>query len=778
MASEPIVDNFIGMRIGPYRIVECLGAGGMGQVYLAIRDDAEYQQRVAIKIMRSGPLSRDLQARFKTERQILARLQHPNIARLQDGGTLPDGTPYLIMEYVDGKPIDEYCDARALDIVGRLRLFRTVCGAVHAAHQHLIVHRDLKPSNILVTADGTPKLLDFGIAKLLDTEGSGQHTVAVTHANFRVMTPDHASPEQIRGAEITTASDVYVLGVLLYELLTSRRPFVLPSRRLADIEKAICEQDAEAPSTFFGGGDDEDVQLAATNRGSNPQRLRRTMAGDLDNIVLMAMRKEPERRYASAQQMASDVGRYLDGRPVIARRDTFGYRTSKLLRRNWPAAVATSALLILLCAFAATSYLQARRLAVERDLVALQRQRAEHERSRAADVSAFMVNLFRLSDPERNHGKPATARELLDAGAAQLRSGLDTQPESKAALLNTVGAVYNNLGLYQEAMPALNESLRLQSAMPQSVPALKMESWMERGRALTEAGMLDAAEAPLNAALKTAQANFGGASAETGRALALLGKLRQTQGRYDTAEQLYRRALHILGTASAPQTELTWLLNDLAQVLERREQWQQAKELYARALEIDTRLLGKNHPRLAYHLLDLAQCEQYLGNLSGAAPLYSDAVHRFESAYGSDHPDTIKAWGNYGRFLQRSGQLTAAEDYLGRAVRGSEALYGRNHMQSGYQRVSLGLLLEARGDLPGAEREFQKALGIYDASLAPEHPWRIALLTHYSRVLTEMGRTPQALILAELAIAMASEQNQPQSTQLDFARAAHGFALL
>jgi serine/threonine-protein kinase len=370
--------------------------------------------------MRGGPLSRELQARFRTERQILARLQHPNIARLQDGGTTNDGTPYLVMEFVDGEPIDAYCDRLGLGLVARLRLFRTVCAAVHAAHQHLIVHRDLKPSNILVNQDGVPKLLDFGIAKLLDPAESGLHTVAFTQADFRVMTPDHASPEQIRGETITTASDVYVLGVLLYELLTGQRPFLVTSRRVADIERAICEKTAEPPSHYFADAHNEAVTKAAAVRDANAGRLRRVMSGDLDNIVLMAMRKEPERRYASAQQMASDIGRYLDGRPVIARRDTLGYRTRKFLQRNWAAAGAFAALLALLCVFAANSYLQAKRFAKERDLVAVQRASAERERQRATEVSDFLVNLFRLSDPERSSGSQVTARELLDCAAVSI----------------------------------------------------------------------------------------------------------------------------------------------------------------------------------------------------------------------------------------------------------------------------------------------------------------------------------------------------------------------
>ncbi len=290
-----------GDRIGPYRVLRTLGVGGMGEVFLAERADAEFEQQVAIKVVYGGAVARNVQSRLKIERQILAQLDHPNIAHLLDGGSLPDGTAYIVMEYVDGVPIDAFCDSNRLDIVARLKLFQTVCAAVHYAHQNLIVHRDLKPSNILVTAAGAPKLLDFGIAKLLDERQAGHHTLAVTQADIRVMTPDHASPEQIRGQAITTSSDVYVLGVLLYKLLAGTGPFVIPSMRLTDIERAICEKDPPLPSyTIF----DESVTLRiAEERNTTASRLRRTLRGDLDNIVLMAMRKEPERRYGSSQHV-------------------------------------------------------------------------------------------------------------------------------------------------------------------------------------------------------------------------------------------------------------------------------------------------------------------------------------------------------------------------------------------------------------------------------------------------------------------------------------------
>ena len=456
-----MLSTMAGERIGPYRVLRTLGVGGMGEVFLADRADAEFEQQVAIKVVFGSSLARGVQSRLKVERQILAQLDHPNIAHLLDGGSLADGTAYIVMEYVDGVPIDAYCDANHLDIPARLKLFQTICAAVHYAHQNLIVHRDLKPSNILVTEAGVPKLLDFGIAKLLDAGQAGRHTLAVTHADFRLMTPDHASPEQVRGQPITTSSDVYVLGVLLFRLLTGVGPYLIPSMRLADIERAICEKEPPLPSHSVGADDSAEAHAIARARGTSTHRLRRILRGDLDNIVDMAMRKEPERRYASAQQMASDIQRYLEGKPVIARRDTLSYRSAKFVRRHWLPVTAGISASFLVLAFATTTYVQSLRVAAERDRAAQQRERAERERARAEEVSSFLVNLFKLSDPEENRGNQVTARELLDSGARRLRAGLTDQPETKAALLSTVGAVYDSLGQYQDALPLLDEALLL-----------------------------------------------------------------------------------------------------------------------------------------------------------------------------------------------------------------------------------------------------------------------------------------------------------------------------
>jgi eukaryotic-like serine/threonine-protein kinase len=763
-----------GRRIGPYRVLRTLGAGGMGEVYLAERADAEFEQQVAIKVVHGGAIGRSASSRFKIERQILAQLDHPNIAHLLDGGTLPDETAYIVMEYVDGTPIDAYCDALRLDVAARLKLFQTVCTAVHYAHQNLIVHRDLKPSNILVSRAGVPKLLDFGIAKLLDNRQAGRHTLAVTHADVRVMTPDHASPEQVRGQVITTASDVYVLGVLLYKLLAGIGPYVIPSARLTDIERAICEKAPALPSQVIGGDESAAGREAAQARGTTPGRLRRTLQGDLDNIVCMAMRKEPERRYSSAQQLAGDIQRYLDGKPVLARSDTLSYRSGKFVRRHWlPVAVGASVFALIL-AFAVTAYVQSLRIAAERDRVAEQREAAERERARAEEVSNFLVNLFKLSDPEVNRGNQVTARELLDSSTKRLREAFDDQPATKAVLLSTVGAVYDSLGQYQAAVPILNESLALR---PNAKDKARVDTLLELGRALYLLGELERAEVPLQEALHLAQSELGADSPESGRALWALGLVRSQQDRFGAAEDLYQRGLNILETAQAPATDVSQVLDDLATVYEREQHWDLAKQTYERALSIDRRILGNDHPRIASHLHNLAIVAQNMGDLKRAESLYRDAIAGEERAFGNLHPETAAARGNYGLLLEREGRLAEAEPLLRGALDVALKVWGPDNFNVGYARVSLAMALQDEGALREAEDQFRQALAVYDKSLPANHQYRAAALMCLARLLVDRGKPADALPLSEQALSIWTATAPKSSAATAQSHAIHGYVL-
>ena len=766
--------KMMGDRIGPYRVLRTLGTGGMGEVYLAERADAQFEQQVAIKVVHGGALAVSMHSRLKLERQILAQLDHPNIAHLLDGGALPDGSAYLVMEYIDGEAIDVFCDLHCLDINARLKLFQTVCAAVHYAHQNLIVHRDLKPSNILVTGAGVPKLLDFGIAKLLDDRQAARHTLAVTQADIRIMTPDHASPEQVRGQAITTSSDVYVLGVLLYKLLCGTGPFFISSMRLSEIERAICEKDPPPPSQMVSADELPESKLIAESRGTSTKRLKRALDGDLDNIVLMAMRKEPERRYGSAEQMASDIQRFLEGKPVIARRDTVSYRTSKFIKRHWLPVSAAAAATFMIIAFSVTTYEQSVRIAAERDRAAQQRERAERERARAEEVSGFLVNLFKLSDPEENRGNQVTARELLDSGAKRLEAGLQNQPETKAALLSSVGAVYDSLGQFKDALPILDEALHLQGP---SHDGSHIGTLLEVANARIGTGNLPGAEPPLQDALHISQSEFGAKSIESGRTLWALGRLRLQQGRFGEAKDLFVQSLAILQSDDAPQTDISSLLDDLAKVYTRAQQWDLAKQTYERALDIDRRVLGDDHPRVAQYLDNLAIVAQNMGDLEQAESLYRDALKRMESAYGERHPETAMTKGNYGLLLQREGRLTEAEPLLRDAVAIRLSLFGPDNYNVGYARVSLAMLLHDKGDLVASETEFRQALAIYDKSLPANHQYRASLLMHFARLLVDRNKSAEALTKSEESIKIWTATSPPTNPQTALAHAIHAYAL-
>jgi serine/threonine protein kinase len=755
-------------------VLRTLGAGGMGEVYLAERADAQFEQQVAIKVVHGGALAVSMHSRLKLERQILAQLDHPNIAHLLDGGALPDGSAYLVMEYIDGEAIDVFCDLHCLDINARLKLFQTVCAAAHYAHQNLIVHRDLKPSNILVTGAGIPKLLDFGIAKLLDDRQAARHTLAVTQADIRIMTPDHASPEQVRGQAITTSSDVYVLGVLLYKLLCGTSPFFISSMRLSEIERAICEKDPPPPSQMVSAEELPESKLIAESRGTSTKRLKRALDGDLDNIVLMAMRKEPERRYGSAEQMASDIQRFLEGKPVIARRDTVSYRTSKFVKRHWLPVSAAAAATFMIIAFSVSTYEQSVRIAAERDRAAQQRERAERERARAEEVSGFLVNLFKLSDPEENRGNQVTARELLDSGAKRLEAGLQNQPETKAALLSTVGAVYDSLGQFKDALPILDEALHLQGP---SHDGSHIGTLLEVANARIGTGNLPGAEPPLQDALHISQSEFGAKSIESGRTLWALGRLRFQQGRFGEAKDLFVQSLAILRTDNAPQTDISSLLDDLARVYTRGQQWLLAKQTYERALDIDRRVLGDDHPRISQYLDNLAFVAQNMGDLKQAEILYRDALNRKEATYGERHPETVMTKGNYGLLLQREGRLTEAEPLLRDAVAIRLSLFGPDNYNVGYARVSLAMLLHDKGDLVASETEFRQALAIYDKSLPTNHQYRASLLMHFARLLVDRNKSAEALTKSEESIKIWIATSPATNPQTALAHAIHAYAL-
>lgn len=769
-SAESAADSraVVGTRIGPYRAVKRLGEGGMGEVVLAERVDEQFSHRVAVKLVRRGVTSRQVQGRLKLERQILATLDHPNIAKLLDGGTTAEGVPYIVMEYIDGVPIDTYCDQHSLTIEARIRLFQVVCSAVHYAHRNLIVHRDLKPSNILINAEGIPKLLDFGIAKVLDERPFG-HTLAVTQADYRLLTPDHASPEQVRGELVTTASDVYVLGVLLYELLTGYKPFTASGNRLSEIEHAICDLPPLPLDSLFHGGNDaaatERIREVCERRSIMPARLRRYLTGDLSNIVLTALRKEPERRYGSVEQLSADLSRYLANMPIAARSDSVGYRTRKFLHRH-VFGVTTGALAVLA-------------LIVFTAVTALQAQRIERERVKADQVASFLTELFERSDPSQARGKDVTVREILDVGAARIEREVQRQPETGASLLTTIGTVYTHLGDYDRAIAMLERSLAVRRQLHGERHAEVVQSRERLGEALMEKRQLADADAQLQLALRTSLELFGEQHIQTASILHSLGRLRQMQEQFKESRALFDRSLAYLdGYPDRYFDELTITLNDYAILLIYVGDVAAAQRMFERVLQLNQERYGADHPETTTAMHNLAVALEQQGKLEQARPFFIEALATHRKVFGVDSAAYIAALSSYGRFLRRTHELDEAERVMREAVALRSSNSGPEHYMVGYSMVNLALVLLDQGKAAEAQRETLAALKIYDKTLPRSHMYVATALRTLGLALIDQGKAEQAEPQLREALQIQQQRVGADNPQVALTRAALGGALL
>jgi serine/threonine protein kinase/Flp pilus assembly protein TadD len=769
LKSGPTTDTIstyelAGERIGPYRVLRPLGEGGMGAVYLAERADGHFQQRVAIKLVRRGMLSRDVQNRLRVERQILATLDHPNIAKLLDGGTTQDGTPYIVMEFIDGEPIDVYCDRNELTIEDRLQLFRKVCSAVHAAHQNLIVHRDLKPSNILVTRNGTPKLLDFGIAKVLD-ERQLMQTMAVTQADIRLMTPDHASPEQVRGDPITTASDVYVLAILLYELLTGLKPFARAAR-LSELERAICEQPPLAPSAAFSPSarvTESELLELALSRQTYPARLRRLLRGDLDNIVLMGLRKEPERRYASVEQFSTDIERFLQGLPVAAQADSWTYRATKFVRRHFIVVGMSSAFVLAVLGFAIATYQQALRI--------------EQERLRAESVSSFMVELFQVSDPSEARGNEIRAREILDRGAARIQTELKNQPELQATLMETMGRVYLSLGLNREAKPLLEQSLSVRRQLFGHVNESVASSLTMLAQVQRNQGNWDDAQKLAEEALAISRRLTGDSSLATALGLRNLGIVHFARGELPQAEAALSKSLDIFTNAlGGTHPEMSSVLDMLGRAAQAHGDDVQAEQLLRRAVEIDRKAHGDDHPTTIERLHNLATTIQGRGDLDTAEAQFRQVIALSERVLEPSHPLVSDAMNNLAYLLRSRGKFEEARQYYIRSLELDRRWRGERHYAVGYDLANLGNLAMAQQQSEEAESYLREALDIYAEGLPAGHPYTASAQTMLGRVQLQRNRPDEAETILKIALEAWRQQFGTESYEYAVANAALGRA--
>ncbi|MGH9161939.1 MAG: tetratricopeptide repeat protein [Vicinamibacteraceae bacterium] len=755
-----------GRCVGAYRLLRPLGRGGMGVVYEAERADGAFQQHVALKLLTTALAGTDAHDRFLAERHILAGLAHPAIAHLLDGGVASDGTPWFAMEYVDGEPIDADCDGRQLGIRHRLELVLQVCEAVEHAHRRLVIHRDLKPANILVTREGRIKLLDFGIAKLLDATASDR-LVSPTRTGQPVMTPEYASPEQVRGEPLSTASDVYQLGMLLYRLLTGRWPYTLDSRDGCDIARAICEQTPTRPSTVVFRDTREPLTPAARAiaekicraRHSSPARLRRQLRGDLDNIVLKALRKEPERRYGSVDSLAQDIRRHLDGHPVTARPDTLFYRGRKFLERHSVGVTAAAALLMIALVLAGLHTWRIQR----------ERARAEAAAAQATEMSRFLTRLFESSDPREAKGAELTARELLDRGVARVDRELASQPELHAEMLRVLGRTYLELGLYNSA------DRLLRRALASYRPRLGLDH-PDVARVLADIGLLQfrrgeyaRARKQLEAAARILDISHSGDPAGLARVLATLGAAYRELGDYKSALPTLERALAIQErTAERSSAATALILRRLGGLLVHLGRLERAEALYERALRVYEREPGKDYPEVGKTLVDLASIRAIQGETEGVEAMYRRGLTILRNAYGPAHDTVSSALNNLGSFLLQVGRYAEAVDVLEDALAVNVKALGPDNPRVAATLASLGEAYSGSGRLREARRYYQRSVSVREAGLGTDRFDALLFhsLVHLGRTSADLGDSAAAERALTRALALWRQGAKTTNPQL------------
>ena len=750
--APPVDDLPAGAEIGPYRLGEVLGEGGMGVVYRAERADGLFERAVALKRLRPGPGRRQLAGRLQAERRTLARLEHPGIARLYDGGVSPDGTPYLAMELVDGQPITAYADAQGLGVRGRVALLAQTCDAVAYAHARLVVHRDLKPSNVLVGAEGRVKLLDFGIAKLLEDADGFSAGGLQTQTLSAALTPAYAAPEQLAHGEVTTATDVYALGVLLYELLAGRRPYEVSGRSPAEVERLVAEG-AVPPSA------------------AAPERRRRALRGDLDRIVRKAMAPEPERRYETAAALADDLRRYLAGLPVDARAPTPAYRVGRFVRRHRATSAAAAAAVLALSAGLGVALWQARA--------------AEAERRTTDRVNAFVAEMLASADPYGAGGQDVTVLQAVDAAAVRVDTDLAGEPRTEAAVRLTLAETYQGVAAYEKGLEQAQRAHALYRATlgdrdPRTATALAVVGTLllEENRFAEADSTLGVAVAVLRRAGQDHRAVYAEALSAHGiaafmvdeypRAQALLRAAAAevtahpapSEGLLRTGDQsryFLGHTLHLAGDYAAADTVLSALVRDLraeqgrpvpqlgtalstlAWNYDYLGQHEQVAPLLQEALALREARFGPDHPETGYALNDLAYYYHFESDQpEQAGPLYERALGIFQAAGSEAIVPTLL--NNLGAFHTTMGSPEKAVPLLDEAIRLSRAVYGPDHMEAAFPLLTLGRTYVALGQPARAEAALREALALREAALGPSHMTVGVTLEALGVALHEQGR--------------------------------------
>jgi len=783
-----------GERVGAFRLLERIGSGGMGVVFLAERVDGEFDQRVALKLLSGTDHDPALFQMFQRERSLLAQLEHPNIARLIDGGATEHHRPWFAMEYIDGRPLHRYANHQELSIGARIRLFLQACDALDHAHRQLILHRDIKPANLLVSDDGVLRVVDFGLGRVFDPENlaGAETTIAAGR-----MTPGYASPEQARGDPIGIASEVYQLGLVLHVLLTDKLPYEIERGSPYEVARAISEATIQRPSAYWRTA--ESGSTTARAFGDPPDRIRRALHGDLDNIVLTALASNPQARYASVAALAEDLCRHLDKLPIKARAATRRYRLARFVQRHKPAVTGFAAFVGLLLASLVMLGMLATELATERDKAVEASTTARIEAEKAGQVTDFLVQLFEAADPARALGVETPVGELLERGHAEI-DALDKQPPVKAEMLRVMAVVSASLGEYQRAASLLEQAVAVLEPERNDHPDGLAEVLLTQARNYLKLGEYQKAESTAMRAVELASAPQSGtadlamavvadiqqmtgrldsareiletliASRETSRSEAFDAKLARSlgivlarQSRMPAAIEEFRRALAIrreLHGAEHPET--TSALGNLGTALMQSGRNQEGMEVIREALEIDTRILGPDHPDLAYWLHQLGTVHRGLGNLDAAETFNREALELRRTAFGNRHPETVRSLYSLATVLSDRGDHRGARGLMIEVLDARRQQFGPSHAQIANALHGLGIIESRMERLEQAGQWLEEALTMRLELFGEDH---MSVATSYmalSRMALDQGRSEDCRRLLQKAELIARNNAAPE----------------
>jgi eukaryotic-like serine/threonine-protein kinase len=699
-------DRYVGQQIRLYKIERRIGEGGMGHVYLAARQD-DFHKKVALKIIKRGMDTDALLSRFRQERQILANLVHPNIARLLDGGSTGDGLPYLVMEYIEGKPVTEYCDQHTLTVPQRLQLFQKICEAISYAHQNLIVHRDIQPGNILVSQEGVPKLLDFGIAKLLDPQTEESHELTLEGA--RISTPEFASPEQIQGKPITTASDVYSLGILLYSLLTGRRPYHFDDRSSAAMEKVIVSTPPTKPSALLKKSEPvKPKQRSDSPFGVPMEKLHRQLEGDLDNIILKALQKEPEQRYASVEQFSEDIQRHLKGLPVTAREASMPYRSAKFIKRHRFALAAVMIIfLTLISAIIGIGW---------------QAQIAKEEAQKAQQTLTFVEQMLLAADP-LEAGKELTVEQILDQAGERISKELGGQPEIESEIHSILGEAYQNLGKYEKAKKHFEENLLVLKDYYGEKHFLVANAYRELAVDIHYIGNYKKADSLYRRSIALYRELGETATEAFGTALNDFGTMLLDQAHYDSAIVVFKESLKITQKVlQKNHSQIGVTLNNLAYAYDDKGDYIKADSAYNRALTIFRHNFGNEHPEIANTLNNYAFVKLNVGDTLASLQLHEQALAMYSKLLSEDYPPYATTLHNIASVTFYQKNYALAESKEKEVIKLFRKNYEEDHPNLGSAYFMMGRILNAQKRFDEAEHYLQKSLKIRQAKLDANHP--------------------------------------------------------